>query len=65
MLGGTMAAAGRLGVSPPAVSYWLSNSCFPPGRYLSIAAALKECGYTVDPLLFRSTPRPKSNSRAA
>jgi DNA-binding transcriptional regulator YdaS (Cro superfamily) len=64
-LGGTMTAATRLGVSPPAVSLWLGNSCFPPARYLEIAAAVKECGCDVDHSLFRSTPRPKSEPHAA
>jgi hypothetical protein len=65
MLGGSGATAKRLGVGTSAVSNWLANSCFPPGRYLDIAAAVKDCGQTVDPSLFRSTPRPKSIRNAA
>jgi DNA-binding transcriptional regulator YdaS (Cro superfamily) len=53
ILGGTNATAERIGVSPPAVSWWLSNGCFPPARYLDIRGALEAVGRDVDPALFR------------
>jgi hypothetical protein len=53
VLGGTNATAERVGVTPPAVSWWLSNGCFPPARFLDVSAALEACGYHVDRSLFR------------
>jgi hypothetical protein len=56
LLEGTNATAEVLGVSPPTVSGWLNNGCFPPGRYLAISAAVEACGCQVDRSLFRTTP---------
>jgi DNA-binding transcriptional regulator YdaS (Cro superfamily) len=56
LLNGTNATAEELGVRPPTVSYWLSNGCFPPGRYLAISAAVEARGHRVDRSLFRETP---------
>jgi hypothetical protein len=56
LLGGTTAMATALGVSPPSVSGWIHNGCFPPGRYLEISAAVETRGHRVDRSLFRATP---------
>jgi DNA-binding transcriptional regulator YdaS (Cro superfamily) len=64
-LGGTNAAAERMGVSPPAVSWWLSNGRFPPARFLEIRAALIEIGRDVDPTLFQKTSESKGEADAA
>jgi hypothetical protein len=56
LLNGTNATAEELGVSPPTVSYWLNNGCFPPGRYLAVSAAVEMRGRLVDRSLFRQTP---------
>lgn len=56
LLDGTNATAEELGVSPPTVSYWLRNGCFPPGRYLAISAAVERRGWRLDRSLFRQTP---------
>ena len=65
LLGGPSETAEHLGITLPAVSYYLRNRCFPPGRYLVISKAVEERGRRVDSALFRSTPRPKSETHAA
>jgi hypothetical protein len=64
-LGGTSTAAERLNVSPSAVSIWLRKDCIPPARYLDVSAALEQIGHRVERLLFRETPRQKSETHAA
>jgi DNA-binding transcriptional regulator YdaS (Cro superfamily) len=65
VLGGTNATAERMGVGPPAVSWWLSNGRFPPARYLDIRAAVQAVGRDVDPALFQHTQGTKKGEADA
>ena len=56
-LGGTNAAARKVGIGPPAVANWIANDCFPPARFIAIDTELRKLGKTADPALFRKHRR--------